>query len=519
MAIDGVFLNHFVRELKPIIKNKRINKIITINEVDCCFALQNKLKLLLTLNQNQPHLRLTNTDYLNGVHPLGIFLKHHIESGIINDIFQYNNDRILTIIITRNDELGYSREYHLHLELTGRTSNMIITDGEDIILEALKKGFFNDGRIIQTKVKYVYPESNKINPFNNSTDISDNIYEGVSKSLFKEFTYIDSISKVLKRKTQPVIINTNTKSEFYAFDLIHIDGQRQYFDSISEMLDYYFIETINLTTQNNEQKRLDNHINKEITKLKTKLGKQEFELQSAHLNLKYEKIGNILSSNIHLVKPYQKDITVYNFYDDEDITIELNTKIQPKDNINYYFNKYKKAKRAIIAITEAIIKTKTDIQYYQTLLTQSMDIQNNELKEILEEVGIVKSPKKSNKPKLIKYIDKSNNTIYVGKNNVQNNYLTHTLASKDDYFFHVLSYPGSHVILKGELTDEAIILAANIAAYYSKTNGKVSVDYTKVKYVKKIKGQLGSFVTYTNQKSINVTGDIDFINSNTNLDK
>ena len=97
--------------------------------------------------------------------------------------------------------------------------------------------------------------------------------------------------------------------------------------------------------------------------------------------------------------------------------------------------------------------------------------------------------------------DRHGNIIWVGKNNIQNNYLTHQLAKKTDYFFHVKDIPGSHTILRtNNLTDEVIRLSAQIAAYYSKArqSSNVAVDYTLVKYIKKVPKQR-SFVTYTNQ--------------------
>ena len=106
----------------------------------------------------------------------------------------------------------------------------------------------------------------------------------------------------------------------------------------------------------------------------------------------------------------------------------------------------------------------------------------------------------------------------VGKNNIQNNYLTHTLAQKTDYFFHVKNAPGSHTILRcEELTPELIKLAGMIAAFYSKNRNSenVPVDYTLIKNVKKVPKTKGSFVTYTNYKTVYVTPDADFINKNT----
>ena len=106
------------------------------------------------------------------------------------------------------------------------------------------------------------------------------------------------------------------------------------------------------------------------------------------------------------------------------------------------------------------------------------------------------------------YQDSDNNIILVGKNNLQNNYLTHKLASKNDYFFHVQGSPGSHTILKANNpSPETINLAAQIAAYYSKSrySSNVAVDYTLVRNVKKVPGTKGSFVLYANQKTVFVT--------------
>ena len=211
-----------------------------------------------------------------------------------------------------------------------------------------------------------------------------------------------------------------------------------------------------------------------------------------------------------------------NFYNNnEPITIPINTKISVNENINYYYDKYKKNKRAIDIITNTIEDTKNDILYYEDLLSQLQFTTTNDLKELMVEVGIKKPSKMKQKPHILKYTLKDGSIVMVGKNNIQNNYLTHTLAFKNDYFFHVKNAPGSHVILRGELTKENIEIAGAIASYYSKLNTgiNVCVDYTQVKWVKKVKGNKGSFVIYTNEKNVFSNPSLEFINNNTTLDK
>lgn len=516
MAIDGVFLHYLIKEIKPQIINKRIHKIICINDHDYLFVLPQKQKLFITLNPSGAHFRMTKAEYLNSQTSLSPFLKRHLEGGVITDISQYHNDRIITISINRTDDLGYYLHYKLILELMGKNSNLIVTDENYLILECLKKSF-NEERIIHPKATYEYLDSQKENPFLLKHYQGQSL-EGVSKLLLHEINYINNLQGVINRKVNPTIIE-NEKIHFYIFDLYHLGGSRTHYSTISEMLEEYFIKKIAEISQNNEQKRLRHYIERELKKLKQKLVKQQTEMEIARKNLHLQEVANVLASNIHLVKPHQEEITVHNFYTNQNITIKLRTDISPTENINYYFNKYKKAKRTIEHLEKTIENTKAEIEYFNVLQKQADFSNFDDLNEILIEVGMKKPQKRKPKINLLTYVDHYGNIIWVGKNNLQNEYLTFTVAQKNDYFFHVQGYPGCHVILRGNLNDQSIKLAATIAATHSKVTASVPVDYTQVKWVKKIKGQKGSFVTYTKEKSVFAEADFEYINRHANLHK
>jgi len=98
-------------------------------------------------------------------------------------------------------------------------------------------------------------------------------------------------------------------------------------------------------------------------------------------------------------------------------------------------------------------------------------------------------------------------TIYCGKHNLGNEYLLHHLARGNDLWFHAQGIPGAHVLLKvgkKEPSFTSILNAAMIAAYYSKGKdaGKIPVDYTEVKNVRKPKGARPGYVTYFHQKTV-----------------
>jgi predicted ribosome quality control (RQC) complex YloA/Tae2 family protein len=190
----------------------------------------------------------------------------------------------------------------------------------------------------------------------------------------------------------------------------------------------------------------------------------------------------------------------------------------PVDNANKYYNKYKKQKVAIKHIEKQISLTKKEISYFQDLTNQINENYNlKDLEEIqLELINNRYLPKKKDKaksksPNYDSYQDGTGTLIVVGKNNVQNNYITHKLAKKDYTWFHVQNQSGSHTVVMSnqELSEVTIRAAANLAALYSrsKLSSSVAVDYTKVKYVKKIPGEIGSYVSYTNQKTIYIDPD------------
>lgn len=526
---DGIFIKNLVNELKNsnnCIENVRINKLGTITSSEVFFTLSNKNSLIISINSNNQCIRLTSDKLINSPQKINfhVTLRKYLESSIINEIYQYNNDRIIVLKITHYDELGYEVKLNLIIEFFGRNSNLILSDENFIIIDAYKRlfGENENDRIIIPKAKYEFPISDKINPFMqiDFKDISINKYQGISTLLFQEINYCGTLN-VINKQCKPVLIEGN-KTYFYAFDLTHLEGKRTYFNSLSELLDYYYTNFKNKALDNNEQIFLKNYINKEIQKINNKIIKQNNELEKAIEDLKYEKLGNLLLSYLYLIKKGDKSVTVNDFYNDNQlIKIDIDPLLTPNQNANLFFKRYQKAKRAIDIIKEQLHKSKNDLEYFNVLLNQLSLSKINDIIEIYQELNInnksLQRPKKS-KPNITTYVTKNNDYIYVGKNNIQNNYLTNVFARKTDYFFHVQNVPGSHVILRTEnLTDELIYLTGCIAAYYSsyKRSTNVCVDYTLIKNVKKIPGQKGSFVTYKNQKSIFGKPLIEFIESKT----
>ena len=102
--------------------------------------------------------------------------------------------------------------------------------------------------------------------------------------------------------------------------------------------------------------------------------------------------------------------------------------------------------------------------------------------------------------------------ILVGRSNTQNDQLTCKIARRTDYWLHVQKIHGSHVIIRCdglEPSDNTLLQAASLAALHSqgKDAGKIPVDYTMVRNVKKPSGALPGKVIYTEYSTLMVSAD------------
>lgn len=104
----------------------------------------------------------------------------------------------------------------------------------------------------------------------------------------------------------------------------------------------------------------------------------------------------------------------------------------------------------------------------------------------------------------------------MGKNNLQNEYVTNRLASSNDTWLHTKDIPGSHVVIRSTDFGEATLEeAAQLAAYFSqaKESSSVPVDYTFIRHVRKPSGAKPGFVIYDHQKTLFVTPNDELIKS------
>lgn len=541
MPIDGCFIHYLTNELNTEIVNYKINKIYQPAPLEVVLQLRGKnetglivnKQLLISSKLDSPRVHLLNKKITNPEVPNNfcMLLRKYIERGVINNISQYQNDRLIEFHITAYNELDDENSFTLIFEIMGRNSNIILVNSDFTIIDALRKlpPSFENSRTIIPKAKYIYPVSNKkINPFEDEIPQVLEAIQGLSKPLLNTLNELDTskIKDFLNQEISPIIYKTEKKLDFYAYPLSSEYNVVSKHLSLSNMLEEYYNES--LKTVNYNAIEMEKIISKELKKATIKLSNLESDLQLSKENLKYSNIGILLQSNLYKVKKGDTKVTVYDYFNNnKELEIILNPLLDPSSNLKAIFNKAKKAQKAQVEIKKQIEKVTNEIEYFNTILFQLSISNNNDLEEIKSELilnGYIKShqkvKKKQQKIDILSY-NILDVIIYIGKNNTQNDYLTHKIASSNDYWFHTQKLSGSHVIVKVpennpnfEMSEKIIRTAANLAAYYStaKTSSSVPVDYTKVRNLKKVPGIKGSFVTMTNQKTIYIDPDINIIN-------
>ena len=283
------------------------------------------------------------------------------------------------------------------------------------------------------------------------------------------------------------------------------------FPNPNVLLDKFYKEKDKQERLKNRSINLQRLLHTNIDRCLKKAEKLDAMLAKCKTKEDYKIKGDLLTSFIYSINPNDSEITLHNFYseDYEDITINLDPNKSPSENVQSYYKKYNKLKKSEEAAKEQLEKNSEELLYLNSVLINIQNADNyEEIEDIKNELITTeyirkrkqnKNSKKSKTSKPLHFISSDGIDIYVGKNNIQNDYLSLKLASKNHLWLHTKNIPGSHVIICAtDIPDSTLEEAASLAAYYSKAQNstKVPVDYTLVKNLKKPSGAKPGMVIY-----------------------
>ena len=296
------------------------------------------------------------------------------------------------------------------------------------------------------------------------------------------------------------------------------------FPSFSALLDRFYEQRENQERVRQRGQDLIRSVTNARDRAARKIGLQEQELAATRDRERLRQFGDIITSNLHAMEKGMSRLTAADFYDPEcpQIHIPLDPLLTPQQNAAKYYKEYNKAKTAESILTLQLEKGRRDLDYLNSVLEAialaegERDLQ--EIRQELTDTGYLRRPSKARDrgkrvaSKPMEFRSSSGLRISVGKNNTQNDLLTTKQAFKSDLWFHTQKIHGSHVILwteGGQPDQTSIQEAAQLAAWFSqgRESGKVAVDYTPVKYVKKPGGARPGMVVYTTYETAYVAPD------------
>ena len=557
MALDGIYLCSIVKELKETLLNGKVDKINQPETDEVIMSIRKdriNYNLLISASSMFPKIHLSDIRKVNPKVPpqFCMVLRKYLQSSSLIDIKQVDTDRIVKLYFEGTDDFGFHSIYILIVEIMGRHSNItLLRERDNKIIDAVKHitPDINSYRTILPGALYVAPPaSNKLSLNATEESVVNFIKDNgivINKNLFLNlFTGVSSqLSKDIFERFKEELVNGNICSsinylrsifssisyitylkeekpfDFYCAPLVLCENlEKREYTSPSKQIEDFYIEKDRHDRLNVKSSALQRLVTTNIERVLKKLSIFKKDLEEAALKDDFRKKGELLTANIYMIKKGMSDITVSDYYKNpaEDITINLIVNKSPSENIQRYYKKYNKLKKSEEAAGLQIESATEELNYLNSVLTllKNADTYNeiDEIKRELFETGYIKHKikdnKKNNKSKPSHFVTEDGIDIYVGKNNYQNDYLTLKFADNRDIWMHTKNIPGSHVIIKtlNEITEETLLKAANLAAYYShgRESTKVPVDYTEVKNVKKPNGAKPGMVIYTTNKTIYV---------------
>lgn len=553
MNLDGLSMRPLTLELAKNLVGGRIDKISQQNKVNFTITIRQPgqtFLLKISIAPQNPAMYLIKKSPENLPEPstFCMVLRKNLEGGRIADIRQFELDRIIFIDADTIGAGGKIQTVTLACELIGKYSNLILIHEEKII-DALKKIGTNSSRVRTVLPNQIYqmpPAQNKLDIFSaNLDDVTKNlsadksimnVFQGFGPQTTKEIIFqaqtiglknaLEKIRENIKNPT-PCFIEENGKIlAISAVNLNYLRGEKKFFETLSEMLELADEIMKNFTPPDKE--KFLKLIHNELKRAKNKISVLENELATAENAEDFKILADNLSTYRYQFKDHADEkIFVPNIYSErgEKISILLDRKITIAANVQNFYKKYDKLKRAKIFIGEQIQKCRDEIFYLESVEHSLNSCETlaeiDEIKSELIAGGYFKESRKktasSKKSEPFKFFSPDGTEILIGKNNLQNDRLTFKIAAPENIWLHTKNITGSHVIIRAENpSEETLIFAAELAAKFSKAAGssKVPVDYTKIKFVKKPNGSKPGFVIFTNQKTLYVDGGENFGNNN-----
>ncbi len=550
MAFDGITTKAVICELQQQLIGGKVNKVFQPTKNEIVLSIYNKVNYTLLLSANSDYCRLHLTTHTkpNPQNALNfcMLLRKYLIGGKIVEISNYDLERTVQIKLECYNELNDLVVRKLFIQIMSRQSNIILTNENNIIIDSLKhteeclpanpfeyvkiskKSFLE----LESKEQFIELVENQ-----NLLNCLPNLFIGFSKSFVKAILEVLQINEEsastldlsnIYDYIKSIILNLGTDNiSIQLFENDYVVMLKEDEKNVNTTLDDIYFEKERKAAFLSSRNNLLHIVSSNLKKVYKKLENINKKLKECENMDTYRIYGELLTANLYKIRAHENlsEITLENYYENNSlVTIPLDHRINVQKNIDKYFKKYNKLKNALFIVGEQKKEAEKELDYIESIVfslenAKSVDDIVDVYAEISENIMTKKEIYKKQKNKVSKKQPKEKEivlqsekidgfTVYVGKNNMQNDYLSIKFANKNDIWFHTQKIHGSHVLLCNpedvEVSNEVLMKCAKLAKENSKgkMSSNVPVDYCKAKYVRKSPGAKPGLVIYTNYKTI-----------------
>lgn len=562
MNLDAFTLSALVDEFMDTLVGGRVQDSLGVDEDSIgleIYANHRRQYLYLSANQSTPRVHLVPDRLRRGVakpSTVGLLFRRYVEGGLIAHVSQPAWERVLQI-----DVQGPEGEVSLIIEPMERRSNLLLVQN-GIILDCVRRVGADENRYRVSLPQHPYvpppPQVGKLNPltltlesllgiFAQNDDPKKKTHQlltarllGASPLVAKEIVFRATgstetkaaeadpekllaalhslVDPLARREWQPGIAEGERGiTAFSVYPLESQPGWRRV-ESVSEALTLFYSAPVGEDAYNAAKKPIQEEIAEGAAKIEGRLASLRRSLKDESERETLKQSGELILAYQYSIAKGQTELKAQYDLDAPELSIPLDPELTPLENAQRYFDKYNRAKRALEDVPGLIEEAEHDLDFLKQLATDVQLAANwteiDEVVQTLQAKGIWRGKPQQKiggqKSAPLRVVTSDGFVIWIGRNSRQNEIVTFDKGSPMDLWLHARGVGGSHVIIKFDgrpIPERVIEGAAALAAYYSASRGegKVIVDVTERRYVRKIKGGAVGMVTYRHETTRTVS--------------
>ena len=568
MPFDAMFLSAVCDELRQELIGARVEKIQQPARDMVVLQLRGKARLLLSASGSRPRFHVTQASYENPAQPpmFCMLLRKHLAGGRIAAIEQPPAERSVELTLDCTDEMGTPCQKRLILELMGRNSNLILTDGENRILDCMRRVDFemSEQRQVLPGLFYHRPprQEGKLTPQELTEPALERLLAQTAAPVHLDRWIVDHVAGIspliarelafdfcgetdadvltldrarlaealtqpsLLQARQPTLLLCGGRPKDFTYCPIRQYGAymtARTMPSFSALLDAFYTETEQRERMLQKSQSLRRTVTNLLERTRRKLAVQRKEREASLDRETLRRRGDIVTANLHAMTRGMTVLRAEDFYQEDmpEIEIPLRPELSPQQNAARFYKEYNKAKHAEKILAEQIARGEIEEEYLGAVLDELNRAENErdlaEIRAELEAGGYVRSADRRRQQKQpasrpMRFRSSDGFEILVGRNNRQNDQLSLKTARRDDLWLHIQKFHGTHVIVccaGAPVPDGTITEAAMLAAWYSQAREgqNVPVDVTQVRNLRKPNGAKPGMVVYDRYRTVIVTPD------------